>query len=702
MSGIRSNSPSRDAASNAGQTQPLLGPAGPQQFARRRRRNAPPPPDIESGGPSGSGNRRTSPVSGDNASNNEFELGNYRKNLLILREIWNESGQRKSSLAELGKTEARDFAVVLLTTTVVTAAIYGISTTILSKSSKSPNGPDDDKIFTSEILNKFTSYLSAATAEAAGVGSSLVVTQAITGALTRMGKPIETLLKALLPPYKNDKKHEAQLKQNAFKELIVKLKPMFEALPEDRLGKLQFDLDDLKGDIDSLQGDNARIDYTRIKRIWDRVNLHLSYPSKIKDVYQFGKHGDKQVAQQIQQRQDELTKSFMNESVETKLGAVLTLARYSTINSEIPQAVVAFTGPPSVGKTWCANEAGEKVLDARVIKMNIDEFLVYTGVRKPDRSNVSWKDQDIDVIQEPHKGRIKDARYLNEVILIDEVKLADDGSGTNDLDKMEDLKKALTLKPEDYPEAFRLGIKPNNLRPLIILASNYELDKVKYKALASRFTAFIEFPDWTEEGYKERIKNQIDRLCVGMGELHLEPIVKKAGEALADLAPFVWEEFHKHKSTDPGKIYLREIHTALTDASVKCINLLDQSTDDDLDDTKKVAFAEMQKIVSDYFQDVATQYEKEKSSRPSDKASDAAENIQAPHETAEDMEKRLKDIINDLESKLADQMKSMEEHYIKELNSRLPSEAVGGVSTAISDDGEGQLRQRKPEEPRGD
>jgi len=607
-------------------------------------------PDLESG----SSSRSSSPI-----DSSTLKLTDFERNKKIFDSIWNDTSTKSNWLMELGKKEGLEFGAQFASSVVVTAAIYFVSTTILSRSgdavsllanADNPNWISkhiSSMLSDSQTQKDLASYLT--TAAAGGVANNLVLTQAVTGALTRMGEPISALLKALVVPQQGAD-HQAKIKQTAFRRMSEKVGPLRVMLPDDRRERFDSAFEELRGQIDGIGRSAFAPDYNQIKKLFDRLYLHLSYPVAMKDTYQLGINGDPVKAEKIQSAQDELTKSFLNKELTDKLDSLFTLARYSTVNPQVGPVVAFFDGPPSTGKTWVTNQAGKKFLNSRVIKMSIEEFLIHTGVRKAQQKFGTYQDPDLEVIPEPHKGRITDADSLNEIILIDEVKFKDDGDPPNHLHLMEELKQALTIDPSEYPSVERLRIRSNAM-PMVVICTNHGFDFVKNKALGSRFTASIKFPNWSKEAYGERIKQYIDLIVSDMARLHKPSVIGAMDKIFKEIHPFIMEELEKHDSfRDDAKLFLREVHIALKREVAGLATQLDQaaaSSSRDLNLLTKGLQEKSKENIRRYFQGVVDQYDEAA-------AKDVApeKNLAVP-ETAEQLRNRMQNQIDELESKFS-------------------------------------------------
>lgn len=623
-------------------------------------------------------------------SSSKLKLTDFERNKEIFDSIWNDTSVKSNWLMELGKKEGLEFGAQFASSVVVTAAIYFVSTTILSKSGDAVSllaNADNPDWVSKHIFNilsdpqaqkDLVGYLTTAAA-AGGVANNLVLTQAVTGALTRMGEPISALLKALVVPQQGAD-HQAKIKQTAFRRMSEKVEPLRVMLPDDRRERFDSAFEELRGQIDGIGRSAFAPDYNQIKKLFDRLYLHLSYPIAMKDTYQLGINGDPVKAKDIQSAQDELTKSFHNEELTDKLNSLFTLARYSTVNPQVGPVIAFFDGPPSTGKTWVANQAGKNFLNSRVVKMSIEEFLIHTGVRKAQQKYGTYQDPDLEVIPEPHKGRITDADSLNEIILIDEVKFKDDGDPPNHLHLMEELKQALTIDPSEYPSVERLRIRANAM-PMIVICTNHGFDFVKNKALGSRFTASIKFPNWSKEAYGERISQYIDLVVSDMARLHKPGVIVAMDKIFKEIHPFIMKELERHDSfRDDAKLFLREVHIALKREVAGLATQLDQAaahSSADLIPLINELQEKSKENIRRYFQDVVDQYD-------SAAAKDVApEKPSAVSETAEQLRNRMQDQINALESNLSQKIKDSGKAYSLILEAAFPPLGkVGAVTSA--------------------
>ncbi|RZI42408.1 ATP-binding protein [Herbaspirillum sp. HC18] len=636
----------------------------------------------------------------------QLKIGAYEQNKKVFDAIWNASGNKSNWFVELAKKEGLEFGAQLVSGAIVTAAIYFVSTTILEKTPDMMHllaNVDDQHWLGSKIaelfsnpdtLQQMASFISL-TAAAGNVGNNLVITQAVTGALSRMGEPISELLKALILPQQGTE-HEAKLKQNAFRNMTKIVAPLRESLPKDRREKFDFTHEELRGEIDAIGGSSVYPpDYNKIKRLFDRLYLHLSYPIEMEDTYQLGKDGDPGKAKAIQKAQDELTSSFMNPEVSGKLDSLFMLARYSTVNPEVGVVVAMFNGPPSTGKTYIANQFANRVQNARLVKMSIEDFLLHTGVESAPPSWGTYNDPDLEVIKEPHRSRITDADSLNEVILIDEVNFGDGEPNHRHL--MEALKAALTVDPKDYPAADRLKIKAN-ARPVVILCTNHGFDSFKDKALASRFSAYIDFPNWSREAYEERISEKVVDMVNEMGRIHRRPVVQAAQGILQQVAPFILEELARHDSLrDDAKLYLREVHTVLKEASANIVAELDKAhhLGSDIASTSSIVkglVANTKKNIAHSFQKTVDQYDQRKA-KPDAKGkgrvigeSVSSESLDQEEESAEGLKTKVMERIDSLEQEMRKRTDALNEKYDEILKAAFSAlaEQSTAVSTAIS------------------
>lgn len=644
----------------------------------------------------------------------QLQIGAYKQNKKIFDVIWNASGDKSNWFVELAKKEGLEFGAQLVSGAIVTAAIYFVSTTILEKTPDMMHllaNLDDQhwlggkiaELFSDpDTLQQMASFISL-TAAAGNIGNNLVITQAVTGALSRMGEPISALLKALILPQQGTS-HEAKLKQNAFRNMAKIVAPLRESLPEDRLEKFNFTYEELKGEIDAMGGSSVLPpDYNKIKRLFDRLYLHLSYPIEMEDTYQKGIHGNPGRAKAIDKEQEALTSSFMNPEISGKLDSLFRLARYSTVNPATGVVVAMFNGPPSTGKTYIANQFAKRVQNARLVKMSIDDFLLHTGVESRPPSWGTYNDPDLEVIQEPHRSRITDAKNLNEVILIDEVNFGKEPP--NDRDKMEALKAALTVDPKDYPAADRLKIKAD-ARPVVILCTNHGFDHVNDKALGTRFDAYIDFPNWSREAYEKRISEKVLDIVNEMGRIHLRPVVLAAKEILKEVEPFVLEELAGHDSfRDDAKLYLREVHTTLKEAAANIVAVLDnahhQGRDIGLNSpVVKQLVASTKNKIADSFQKTVSQYDQKKA-KPDVKGKGrsgeepvSSEPLDQGEETADEMEKRVMSRIDGLEQKV-EALSEKYEEILTAAFSALAWQQPEAFSTAISTSSTSQTLTRR-------
>lgn len=649
------------------------------------------------------------------SKHNELELGNYEKNKKIFNEIWHESGSKNNWLIELGKREGIDFSVNLASSAVVTAAIYYASTAILTRltniQSLSSQSQDEswlqdhliDTFSRPENRQKMAEYIATVASTAAtasgNVGNSLVITQAITSALSQMGKPIGSLLKALIQPQQGTA-HQEQLKQQAFRRMSKKIQPLRDQLTGHRKHLFDNTYEELRAQIDYIgKSTGSRPDYVGIKTLFDRLYIHLSYPTELEDTYQLGINGDPQKAHRIQEQQDLLTKSFMNKDTEEKLDALLTVARYATVNHDIGPVVALFSGPPSTGKTWVVNKAGKDVLKSRVLTMSIDEFLEYTGVKAKKFEFGRHQDPDLDVIKEPHKSRITDSTTLNEIILIDEVNFSETSGTKNDLDKMEKLKEALTIDPAEYPAAERIGIREGR-KPIVIFCTNYGFDFIKNKAFGSRFTSYIEFHNWSKGAYVHRINNKCDGLLENMKNIHKTEVVAAMREILFSLNPFIIEQLEKHDCFhDDARITLREVHTILNKQSSKIITSLDLACHEnrDLTEISEGIKQEVKSNIASYFQDVIDQYEKqsEKTEENNKSGSDGKAETDVSDNMQKDLLKKIADIEKNTDGRI-DDLTSKYDAILAAAFASLKTEKQGKSSDLeIASAESSELRQRK-------
>lgn len=636
--------------------------------------------DRSSGSDSRSSSRSSSP-----SGSGSLKLTDYERNKKVFESIWNDTSTKSNWLMELGKKEGLEFGAQFASSVVVTAAIYFVSTTILSRSADAAAllaNTDNPHWLSKHISNIFSdpqaqrelaSYLATAAA-AGGVANNLVLTQAITGALARMGEPISALLKALVVPQQGPD-HQAQIKQTAFRRMSEKVKPLREMLPDDRRERFDSAFEELRGQIDGIGRSAFPPDYNNIKKLFDRLYLHLSYPTSMKDTYQLGIHGNPAKAEKIQNAQDKLTKSFLNKDLTDKLDSLFTLARYSTVNPQVGPVVAFFDGPPSTGKTWVTNQAGKEFLNARVIKMSIEEFLVHTGVREAPMNFGTYEEPDLEVIPEPHKGRLRDADSLNEVILLDEVNFNEDDPN-NHLHLMEELKQALTIDPAEYPAVERLRIRPNAM-PMVVICTNHGFDFVKNKALGSRFTASIKFPNWSKEAYKTRIEEYIKLVVDDMERIHKPNVISATNKIFKDIHPFIMDELERHDSfRDDAKLFLREVHIALKREVAGLVTQLDKSAARPSANLTPL-IAELQEKsrgnISRYFQSVVDQYEEaaEKNIPP--------EEPSTPSESAEQLRERMQNQIDELENKVSKNSEDLENKFNAALSSLNQGQAVASA-----------------------
>ncbi|MFC6478771.1 hypothetical protein ACFQDN_22695 [Pseudomonas asuensis] len=276
--------------------------------------------DIEAAHGSNSDSQSVSPSRPSSPScSASLKLTNFERNKKVFDSIWNDTSTKSNWLMELGKKEGLEFGAQFASSVVVTAAIYFVSTSILSRSAYAASllaNADNPNWLSKHISNLFSdpqvqkdlaSYLTTAAA-AGGVANNLVLTQAVTGALTRMGEPISALLKALVLPQQGAD-HQAKIKQTAFRRMSEKVEPLRVMLPDDRRERFDSAFEELRGQIDGIGRSAFPPDYNHIKKLFDRIYLHLSYPVAMKDTYQLGINGDPVKAEKIQSAQDKLTKA---------------------------------------------------------------------------------------------------------------------------------------------------------------------------------------------------------------------------------------------------------------------------------------------------------------------------------------------------------------------------------------------------------
>jgi hypothetical protein len=300
-------------------------------------------------------------VANTHIMNLPLRQGDYKHNKNILDYILSAPAQKKSHLQEVFRKEGVDFAIDAVVTAGVTAATYFVTTALIARTPEVMQ-----MMITSDnpslIQEKVSTYLNAPDSQkelaafmvkaqvAAGIGTSIVLTQAFSRAFGNLGTSVSALLKALCHPQEGQE-HEAKLKLLAFRKIAEKVTVAIRDLPPHIQEKAEEALEDLKGEIHRMSSTAFARDANDVKKAADKLFLYFALPLEVEDTYQLGINGNKDLAAQFNKDQTELAKSF-DEPLCTQLEYIMILHRYSTINQSVLPINVWLEGPTAVGKTY--------------------------------------------------------------------------------------------------------------------------------------------------------------------------------------------------------------------------------------------------------------------------------------------------------------------------------------------------------------
>ncbi|MFC6478769.1 hypothetical protein ACFQDN_22685 [Pseudomonas asuensis] len=181
------------------------------------------------------------------------------------------------------------------------------------------------------------------------------------------------------------------------------------------------------------------------------------------------------------------------------------------------------------------------------------------------------------------------------------------------------------------------------------------------KALGSRFTASIKFPNWSKEAYKERIDQYINLIVNDMARIHKQSVIAAMDKIFKEISPFIMGELERHDSfRDDAKLFLREVHVALKTEVAGLATQLDQAAaraPADLNPLIDGLQEKSKENIQRYFQDVVDLYDKAA-------AKDVVqEKPSAASETAKQLRERMQTQINELESQVSQNSKDSDSKY---------------------------------------